>query len=86
MPSRKHAADSLPQEMDTLANTLLALLNHPAPFQQWLGPGISPSRHELDSAPPEPPDQPDETYDALKQRAVVVRLAGLRVLRLGDEG
>src|SRR5699024_12519575 len=29
--------------------------------------------------------QPDESYDALKQGEVLVRLGGLRVLRIGDD-
>ncbi|MEN1743657.1 winged helix domain-containing protein, partial [Pseudomonas aeruginosa] len=33
----------------------------------------------------EPPYQPDEIYDALKQGDVLVRLGGLRVLRIGDD-
>ena len=31
------------------------------------------------------PYQPDEIYDALKQGDVLVRLGGLRVLRIGDD-
>ncbi|ECM7466454.1 cupin domain-containing protein, partial [Salmonella enterica subsp. enterica serovar Typhimurium] len=85
MPSRKHPADILPQEMDKLRNMMLDLINQPAHFQQWLGEFLSQSRHELDIAPPEPPYQPDEIYDALKQGEVLVRLGGLRVLRIGDE-
>ncbi len=50
-----------------------------------VGEFISQSRHELDIAPPEPPYQPDEIYDALKQGDVLVRLGGLRVLRIGDD-
>nr|MBA2814595.1 Peptidase T [Candidatus Pantoea persica] len=41
-------------------------------------------RHELDIAPPEPPYQPDEIYDALQQGDLLARLGGLRVLTIGD--
>ncbi len=46
---------------------------------------ISQSRHELDVAPPEPPYQPDEIYDALQQGDMLQRLGGLRVIRIGDD-
>lgn len=36
MPSRKHPADILPQEMDKLRNMMLDLINQPAHFQQWV--------------------------------------------------
>ena len=35
--------------------------------------------------PPEPPYQADEIYDALQQGDKLVRLGGLRVLRIGEE-
>ncbi len=78
-------ADVLPQEMDKLREMMLELINQPEHFKQWFGEFISQSRHELDIAPPEPPYQPDEIYDALKQGDVLVRLGGLRVLRIGDD-
>lgn len=77
--------DVLPQEMDKLREMMLELINQPEHFKQWFGEFISQSRHELDIAPPEPPYQPDEIYDALKQGEVLVRLGGLRVLRIGDD-
>ena len=40
---------------------------------------------ELDVAPPEPPYQPDEIYDALQQGDTLERLGGLRVLRIDGE-
>ncbi|WP_224189276.1 cupin domain-containing protein [Escherichia coli] len=80
-----HPADVLPQEMDKLREMMLELINQPEHFKQWFGEFISQSRHELDIAPPEPPYQPDEIYDALKQGDVLVRLGGLRVLRIGDD-
>ncbi len=41
IPSCKHAADILPQEMDKLRNMMLDLINQPAHFQQWLGEFLS---------------------------------------------
>ncbi len=79
MPSRKHPADIPPQEMDKLRNMMPDLINEPA-FPTVALASFSQSRHELDIAPPEPPYQPDEIYDALKQGEVLVRLGGLRVL------
>lgn len=74
VPPRAHPADVLPQEMDKLREMMLELINQPEHFKQWFGEFISQSRHELDIAPPEPPYQPDEIYDALKQGDVLVRL------------
>ncbi len=85
VPSREHPADILPQELDKLRGMMLELINQPAQFQQWFGEFISQSRHELDVSPPEPPYQPDEIYDALQQGDKLVRLGGLRVLRVGEE-
>ncbi len=70
--------------MDKLREMMLELINQPEHFKQWFGEFISQSRHELDIAPPEPPYQPDEIYDALKQGDVLVH-RGLRVLRIGDD-
>ncbi|XDK49005.1 cupin domain-containing protein [Kosakonia cowanii] len=85
VPERDHPADILPQELDKLREMMLGLINQPAQFNEWLGEFISQSRHELDVAPPEPPYQPDEIYDALKQGDKLARLGGLRVLRIGDD-
>ncbi|MDF7760968.1 cupin domain-containing protein [Kosakonia cowanii] len=85
VPERDHPADILPQELDKLREMMLGLINQPAQFNEWLGEFISQSRHELDIAPPEPPYQPDEIYDALKQGDKLARLGGLRVLRIGDD-
>lgn len=74
-----HPADVLPQEMDKLREMMLELINQPEHFKQWFGEFISQSRHELDIAPPEPPYQPDEIYDALKQGDVLVRLGSARI-------
>ncbi|MGL4719575.1 MAG: winged helix domain-containing protein, partial [Kluyvera intermedia] len=85
VPSRDHPADLLPEEVENLRGMMLDLINQPEHFQQWLGEFISQSRHELDIAPPEPPYQPDEIYDALQQGDMLQRLGGLRVIRIGDD-
>lgn len=83
--SREHPADVLPQELDGLRQMMLDLINQPEHFNEWIGEFITQTRHELDITPPEPPYQPDEIYDALKQGDKLVRLGGLRVLRIGGE-
>ena len=85
VPSREHPADVLPQELDGLRQMMLDLINQPEHFNEWSGEFITQSRHELDVTPPEPPYQPDEIYDALKQGDKLVRLGGLRVLRIAGE-
>jgi 50S ribosomal protein L16 3-hydroxylase len=85
VPSREHPADVLPQELDGLRQMMLDLINQPEHFNEWIGEFITQSRHELDVTPPEPPYQPDEIYDALKQGDKLVRLGGLRVLRIAGE-
>ncbi|MBX4308671.1 hypothetical protein K4G96_23995, partial [Mycobacterium tuberculosis] len=82
VPSRDHPADILPTELDRLREMMLGLINQPEHFKQWFGEFITQSRHELDVAPPEPPYQPDEIYDALQQGDTLERLGGLRVLRI----
>jgi 50S ribosomal protein L16 3-hydroxylase len=85
VPSRDHPADILPVELDRLREMMLGLINQPEHFKQWFGEFITQSRHELDVAPPEPPYQPDEIYDALQQGDKLSRLGGLRVLRIDGE-
>jgi len=85
VPSREHPADILPEELEKLRGMMLDLINQPQHFNQWFGEFISQSRHELDVSLPEPPYQPDEIYDALQQGDKLVRLGGLRVLRIGEE-
>jgi 50S ribosomal protein L16 3-hydroxylase len=85
LPSREHPADVLPQELDGLRQMMLDLINQPEHFNEWIGEFITQTRHELDITPPEPPYQPDEIYDALQQGDKLVRLGGLRVLRIGGE-
>ena len=83
--SRMHPADILPEEVANIRAMMLDLINQPDTFHEWLGEFVSQSRHELDVAPPEPPYQPDEIYDALQQGDRLHRLGGLRVLRIGDD-
>ncbi|WP_130834740.1 ribosomal protein uL16 3-hydroxylase [[Erwinia] mediterraneensis] len=85
VPTRDCPSQILPQELDALRQVMLDVLNQPEHFNRWFGEFISQSRHELDIAPPEPPYQPDEIYDALQQGDKLTRLGGLRVLTLeGD--
>jgi len=81
---REHNAEILPDELEGIRAMMLEVINQPEHFNQWFGEFISQSRHELDVAPPEPPYQPDEIYDALQQRARLSRLGGLRVVSIGD--
>ncbi|XTZ36863.1 JmjC domain-containing protein [Salmonella enterica] len=82
---RAQPADILPEEVDKLRDMMVDLINQPEQFKEWLGEFISQSRHELDIAPPEPPYPADEIYDALQQGDKLVRLGGLRVVRIGEE-
>ncbi|EOS93798.1 cupin domain-containing protein [Erwinia tracheiphila] len=84
IPARKNSADILPEELASMREMILDVVNQPEHFTQWFGEFISQSRHELDIAPPEPPYQPDEIYDALQQGDRLKRLGGLRVLSIGD--
>ena len=82
--SRENPADILPAELAGIRQMMLDVIDQPQQFNQWFGEFISQSRHELDIAPPEPPYQPDEIYDALQQGAQLSRLGGLRVVSIGD--
>lgn len=84
MPARDCPSQILPQEIEGVRQLMLDVVNQPEQFAQWFGEFISQSRHELDVAPPEPPYQPDEIYDALQQGDTLSRLGGLRVLTIGD--
>lgn len=84
IPAREHPADILPQELEKARAMMLALIDDPQQFRAWFGEFISQTRHELDIAPPEPPYQPDEIYDALRQGDTLNRLGGLRVLRIDE--
>jgi len=82
---REHPADIMPEELDKLRAMMLDIVNKPETFNTWFGEFISQSRHELDVAPPEPPYQIDEIYDALSQGDALVRTGGVRVLRVAGE-
>lgn len=84
VPARDCPSQILPQEIEGVRQLMLDVVNQPEQFAQWFGEFISQSRHELDVAPPEPPYQPDEIYDALQQGDTLSRLGGLRVLTIGD--
>ncbi|WP_312204508.1 ribosomal protein uL16 3-hydroxylase, partial [Mixta calida] len=82
--ARDCPSEILPQEIAGIRDLMLEVIDQPEQFRQWFGEFISQSRHELDIAPPEPPYQPDEIYDALQQGDRLKRLGGLRVLKIGD--
>lgn len=75
-----HPAEIKTQELSTMRNMMVELLNSETTFNEWFGEFISQSRHELDIATPEPPYQPGEVYDLLQQGEALYRLNGLRVL------
>jgi len=81
---RENPAEILPAELAGIRQMMLDVIDQPHQFNQWFGEFISQSRHELDIAPPEPPYQPDEIYDALQQGDQLSRLGGLRVVSIGD--
>ena len=81
---RENPAEILPAELDGIRQMMLNVIDQPGQFNQWFGEFISQSRHELDIAPPEPPYQPDEIYDALQQGDELTRLGGLRVVSIGE--
>ncbi|MFG1172940.1 JmjC domain-containing protein [Erwiniaceae bacterium CAU 1747] len=81
---RENPAEILPAELAGIRQMMLDMIDQPQQFNQWFGEFISQSRHELDVAPPEPPYQPDEIYDALQQGEQLSRLGGLRVVSIGD--
>ncbi|PRD15523.1 cupin domain-containing protein [Pantoea coffeiphila] len=81
---RENPAEILPAELAGIRQMMLDVIDQPNQFNQWFGEFISQSRHELDIAPPEPPYQPDEIYDALQQGDSLSRLGGLRVVSIGD--
>lgn len=80
---RPQPADVTDSEVQALRAMMTRLLDDDSQFPQWLGEFLSQSRHELDLAPPEPPYQAAEIYDALQHGGELVRLGGLKVVRLG---
>lgn len=83
--SRDDPAHILLAEVDALRAMMMALMQQPDQFNQWVDEFISQSRYELDLAPPEPPYQAGEIYDLLNQGESLFRVGGLRVLRVGDD-
>ncbi|WP_042958965.1 ribosomal protein uL16 3-hydroxylase [Erwinia tasmaniensis] len=81
---RENNAEILSAELNGIRAMMLEVIEQPQHFNQWFGEFISQSRHELDIAPPEPPYQPDEIYDALQQGGQLSRLGGLRVVSIGE--
>jgi 50S ribosomal protein L16 3-hydroxylase len=82
---RDHPAEIQPHEVDGLQQMMQSILQDKTHFQHWLGEFVSQSRHELDTAPPEPPYQAGEIYELLQGGEVLQRLGGLRVLRIADQ-
>jgi len=82
VPARDCPSTILPEEIEGIRQLMIDVIDQPEQFKQWFGEFISQTRHELDLAPPEPPYQPDEIYDALQQGDTLSRLGGLRVLTL----
>lgn len=81
---REHPAEVQLDELEHLRTMMTDLINQPEDFNQWFGRFITLSRHELDLAPADPPYRSDEIYDALVQGDKLIRLSGLRVLRVAD--
>lgn len=82
---RTTTAEVNDDEVARLQAMVIDLVQDRNHFHQWLGEFLSQSRHELDLAPPEPSYAPDEIYDALHQGDRLIRLGGLRVLRIAGE-
>lgn len=72
------------KEVERLRSMMHQLIDNPVTFEHWLGQFVTTSLHGLDIAPPDPPYQSEEIYDLLHQGEVLLRLNGLRVLRVGD--
>lgn len=71
-------------EVEHLRAMMIEMINKPGDFEQWLGRFATTPRHELDIAPSEPPYQPEEILNALNDGEKLIRLSGLRVLRIGE--
>ncbi|SQI40462.1 Cupin superfamily protein [Leminorella richardii] len=81
---RDNPAEVQENELERIRNMMIGLINQPDDFNAWFGRFVTTSRHELDIAPAEPPYRSDEIYDSLVQGEQLIRLSGLRVLRVGD--
>lgn len=71
------------KEIEKLRQLMIDVIQQPESFNDWLGRFITTPLHELDIARPEPAYQEDEIYDLLQQGEKLIRLSGLRVLRVG---
>ncbi|MDF7679207.1 cupin domain-containing protein [Enterobacteriaceae bacterium ESL0689] len=82
---REHPAQLEEYELERLRTMMIDMIRQPEDFKQWFGSFITTPRHELDIAPADPPFTEAEIIDALKSGEKLVRLSGLRVLRIGDD-
>ncbi|KLO02385.1 50S ribosomal protein L16 arginine hydroxylase, partial [Morganella morganii] len=80
----KNAGTMEPHEVERLRAMMIEMVNKPGDFEQWLGRFATTPRHELDIAPAEPPYQPKEVLSTLNAGEKLIRLSGLRVMRIGD--
>ncbi|PLR32871.1 50S ribosomal protein L16 arginine hydroxylase [Chimaeribacter californicus] len=81
---RDHPGCMETHEVERLREMMIAMINQPDDFTQWLGQFVTTPRHELDIAPAEPPYDIDEVAAALEAGETLIRLSGLRVIRVGD--
>lgn len=82
---REHPGVLEEYELARLRTMMIDMIQQPDDFKQWFGSFITTPRHELDIAPADPPFTEEEVVDALKNGEKLVRLSGLRVLRIGDD-
>lgn len=80
--SRHNPADIQPEELEKLHHMMLALLQNSGYFNQWVAEFISQTHHDLDLAPLDPPYYADEIHELLLSGESLVRVGGLRVLRV----
>ncbi|MET4876770.1 cupin domain-containing protein [Morganella morganii] len=80
---RENSGSMESYEVERLRAMMIEMINKPGDFEQWLGRFATTPRHELDIAPSEPPYEPEEVLSALNAGEKLIRLSGLRVLRIG---
>ncbi|CAH0241206.1 50S ribosomal protein L16 3-hydroxylase [Rahnella aquatilis] len=81
---RDHVGKVEDYELERVRQMMVELISQPEDFKQWFGRFATTPRHELDSAPAEPPYESHEIADALMEGESLVRLSGLRVLNVGE--
>ncbi|MEM8445401.1 cupin domain-containing protein, partial [Morganella morganii] len=81
---RENSGSMESYEVERLRAMMIEMINKPGDFEQWLGRFATTPRHELDIAPSEPPYEPEEVLSALNAGEKLIRLSGLRVLRIGE--